>query len=201
MNYDHYTTPQNLSSAGVSFVLPANTLKMSIEITGWQLASASNRLALYFSFNTTPGVTNLTEVDGGNGVTMATILSSPNLVTTVNLLQFAVADGVHNVPVGLSFHNLSTFVITFPSFSSSIAYDPDFSVLLLGNSNSNGYSSSGGGGDGGGGNNQLLGLIALAAIPLFFLVAVVVITVAVVVTLVARARYRKASQHESMVAI
>jgi len=134
----------------------SSSLKMTIAISGWRFKSVSNNLALHFSFNTTPAVTSVTRSPSpATGITRALIRSSDVLDTTVNLLDFAEADGIHNIPANISFQGLSAMILSFPSFNSSLVYDPDFSVALTGNNNNNGDGS----------NTQLLGLIALVAIP------------------------------------
>jgi len=176
---------QTLSSAGVTFDVANSSLKLSIDIEGWNFAAPTNTLDFLISLNITPPVTSYTSVALSPAITVYTFYSSDVLVTTLQMLSAAVVDGVNrNVTFSLnqSAGGLFDVLVHFPHFTSSLVYDPDFGVTL----GSNGGSSSGDGG-----SSNLLPLLALLALLIPIVMVAVVVVVVVVVWIVRRQRMKK----------
>jgi hypothetical protein len=186
--YTLYAVSTNVVSAGVSFQVPASTLKMEIDIAQWPFAMPTNRLLYKISLNIQPAVLSVIQTNSSEFV-IFTFNSVNQSTTIVRLLRFGVVDGSGTGEVEISLlptNDSSTFDVRmlFPQFASTFHYDPDFSVTL---STSNG-SGGGGGGDG---NSQLLPLIALAAliIPIMF----ILLAIGLLAVLVYKKRARRSS--------
>ena len=173
--YELFQTNQSVSSAGINFTVPSGGLKQTIRIQNWNFSAPSNTLDLHFSLNITPPATNISSTSSSPGVTQFTFIANVSALATsqMQLLNKAVVDGKN---INISFDvvlqsggSVVDVVLHFPHFSSSLEYDPDFSIVLGGDGT--------GGGDGG--STKLLPLLALIAliIPIAMVAAVAVVLV------------------------
>ena len=154
---------------------------MSLRIMGWQCSSTQNHLNLTFAIAVSPAVTSADIIpDPANSdLEILELHSASVMATTIRLLKFAEVDGLPT-PVSFWFNN-SSLTIQFPCFTSSIVYDPDFSVVLLSTS-----SSSSGGPD-----LTLLALLSLLAIPIVMIL--VVLAAVLLIYLIKRPKTRLGS--------
>lgn len=186
MDYALYETGQTVSSAGVTFQTEDSSLKMSLKVTEWVCKAPSNTLNVVLFLNTTPAATppiGGPTPDTENPNIDMFVLDAGAMNTTIRLLKFAEVDG-SNVNISFVFGQDNLLVLTFPCPSTSIVYDPDFSVLLTGGGDGGGDGgSNGSNGDGSSSSVNLtwLALIALVVIPIALIALVVLIVIAVVV--------------------
>ena len=125
-----------------------------------------------------PKVISSQQIDFGNWTTF--VFDSGFNRTFVRILHYAVVDG-GNTPITFTLtetdntanFTIYTLTLNFPLFTTSLLYDPDFSVTLQGSSS---LSSSSGDGGSGGSLLPLLALIALV-IPIAFVLICVAILV------------------------
>ena len=182
ITYTLFAVASNVTSAGVAFVTNPSAMKFQIQLSNWNFLQPTNTLRLHLSINVVPAATTVTPntFPGalGGTITQYSIASLNVMTTTVQMIGYGIADGV-NVPVNFTLTNPNNgsgldLAMSFPHFSSTFLYDPDFSVTLYDN-----------GGDGGSllsTNNELLPLLALLVlivIPGILLVGTVAIVAAV----------------------
>lgn len=189
--YELFQTNQSVSSAGINFTVPSGGLKQTIRIQNWNFSAPSNTLDLHFSLNITPPATNISSTSSSPGVTQFTFIANVSALATsqMQLLNKAVVDGKN---INISFDvvlqsggSVVDVVLHFPHFSSSLEYDPDFSIVFGG-----GDGTTGNGGDGG--STNLLPLLALLALIIPIAMVAVVVVVLVVLGVM---RWRKWKQY------
>jgi len=163
--------PRNtpFASASVSFFLLPNAVKISLQISNWAFADPANALRVRMAFTTTPSNQTLTESTSDDGNFRIFTLNGMNFVTVTRFLLWAEVDGYPTALLNISATKDETmgdgfFELLFPSFSTSLSYDPNFSIVLPpGGSN---------GGDGGDGSLRLgLGLGLSLGVSLLVLLA------------------------------
>ena len=157
--YTLYGLPTVLSNAGVGFNVSGSTAKLTLSIIDWPFHSSATAFTLQVALITSPPVISIIRTPG-NGVTSFT-LQHPPLTTTIQMLDYAVVDGV-NTPISSDIRGTATLIMRFPVFNHSLQYDPSFSVVF-----------SGGEGSSGGDNLQLLALLSLLILPILMVLPVV----------------------------
>ena len=156
----------------------ANDVKLEYLLTGsgWTSGIPGGTIRMISQIQIQPKVISAQQIDFGNWTTF--VFDSGFNRTFVRILHYAVVDG-GNTPITFTLtetdntanFTIYTLTLIFPLFTTSLLYDPDFSVTLQGSS----LSSSGDGGSGG----SLLPLLALIAlvIPIAFVLICVAILV------------------------
>jgi len=201
ISYTLFGEATTIDTAGISYPVSANDLKLDLALVGPGWTSHISAGVLHFNNIVTvqPPVTLMTNISNENLTTY--ILQSGNIqTTTIRIQHFAVVDGV-NTPITFSFTRINasslvsnnnnytnpnttyfTLSLVFPAFTESLFYDPDFSIVLEG---SQSFS-----GDGGSNLLPLLALLALL-IPIAFFIFGMIVLVFVVV----RRRKMRAKVH------
>jgi len=194
LQYILFANDSTVTSAGISFPVARQALKLELFLTGaWASELAGNPadggfLRFSFQVEVKPPVMSM-QTQITPELSIFILQQSGSEQTTVRLLNYAVVDGI-NTPIHFNFTLIETTTtsssydldLLFPPFTQGLLYDPDFSVT---------FGESASAGDGGGGDSPpdllpLLSLISLV-IPIAVVIAVVVTVVLVVI---ARRQYR-----------
>jgi len=121
----------------------ANSLKGFIELHRWPFANAGNTLQLVMSFEYSDANIVTTLLKNSSGL-QSFQLQANGFTIFCDILRIAEVDGVFQ-PIDAQWENGTKFIrFYFPYFSSSLIYDPNFSVLL-GDDNQESSGSGGGG--------------------------------------------------------
>jgi len=155
VSYALYLNVQTLNNTGITFSTAFSSVEMSISITGWNFTSPTNTLDVVFTLIGLPIINNIFYLGTDNQGLQAFQLQSSALASTIRFLPSGIADG-SIVPVGITFTGTSGLTLHFPHFSTSMMYDPNFSVTFLNQ-----------GGDGA--DLKLLALLSLLIIPVAFI--------------------------------
>lgn len=166
-----------LQSAGISFSSIPSSLKFSFTLSNYTFESPQNSLAWHLSFHPTLPLTSVTgPTSAGSGLVMYKYHSS-GATTAVRLLTSATIDNTTAVPITIS-SNGGNLTLLFPSFTSSLQYDPDLSVTVSGS----------GDGDGDGSLLPLLALLGLVPVLAICLLVIIIIGIS---TLIVRKKKRR----------
>jgi len=124
------------------------TIKTSISIAFWPFLSPSNRLAVTLTANASQPVTQFIPITQSlNNGSLGFLIQTDDLTVSFNSVDYAVYDDVANVGgVSITPTTLSTgvsFQFDFKSFTTWMAFDPQFGVVLGGTANGDGSTNVG----------------------------------------------------------
>jgi len=189
--YSLYTASGQVDFAGASFLEAPSTLKLAIQIYNWPFANKSNSLAFSINLPADPPLFSALHLGSASAFTNLFQLNSTNgtLVVQFQLIDNVLLDNA-TFPIKSFSVTPTNVTFVFPSFSSMLVYDPDFTVTLNG---------VGGSGDGSGGGSSLLPLFALLALLVIPLIAIVIAVVIFLTLYLRKKRLRGKMSSESSI--
>lgn len=161
-----------MTSAGVSYQVDPDDIRCSIKIEGWPFKYPTNQLWFYFSVTPRPDYTPHFHIKTNDpiGVDTLTLRAGETgdyvMANQIRLLKLADVD--EGMPTPLDYdvdflEGTTTFIMKFPHFNNSVAYDSAFSVSMT--TNDDGHSES---------ENSNLKLAAIAALVIIPLVGLII---------------------------
>lgn len=155
-----FTNSTTISTGGISFTIPNNTLKISINISGWswETNTTNNRLDFKISLISVPPITGNTSSTQPSSDPSFSIInfefftSLSHVVLAFNdfavFTNFSSIASVQNIQIlevpDESTSSSKVFILRFPGPFMQVFYDPSIAVLLGSSSSSSSGGSNGG---------------------------------------------------------
>jgi len=184
-NFTYFSTITVIPFAGTSFTTYGDSTVLSLSVSGWTFQTSSKYFVLSFTVKPVQGTFAQASVTPGTPVTYVQYSDSSNggFLARFSLLSLAIEDGVvtHLVPPSVQG---GTVAITFPRFTTSLIWDPDFSLLVSPDN-----------GDGGGTDSWVIAVAVV--VPVVFCAAVIAICIGLGLALLSRHKFRRALRRQS----
>ncbi|ELR23784.1 uncharacterized protein ACA1_025870 [Acanthamoeba castellanii str. Neff] len=134
LNYSLYSNETYVSYGNVSLLNRPGTNKWNLLLSGWTFAQPTNRLEIYVGLSVQASVQSIVGVSAGSAVanqrTTRYVVQTTHTTSTMDLADFALADVDVDRPVQHRFEAADTLVLSLPTFTDRLSYDPNIGLLL-----------------------------------------------------------------------
>jgi hypothetical protein len=145
LNYSLFSNETYVSYGNVSLLNRPGTNKWNLLLSGWTFAQPTNRLEIHVRLSVQASTQSIISVSAGSPVakqrTTRYVVQTTHTTSTVELADFALADGDVDSPVRHRFNGVDTLVLSLPAFSDRLSYDPNIGLLLRDQGNGDQCSS------------------------------------------------------------